>query len=106
MSILADTTHSARRERVPFEAEFSARVAIARTAAGLSVQDLAEAVGVSMVLIYAYESGQRMPRLHGANLLAVALGYTGLGEFLTACVSCMGHRKPDWTCNSCGGNRP
>ena len=46
----------------------------ARTKAGLSMQALAKAVGVSPAAICRYESGKRLPKLAIAKRIAKVLG--------------------------------
>lgn len=58
----------------PPPSPFPARLRSLRERAGLSVPDLARAVGVSRQQIHGYESGKNEPRLSTLIRLAEALG--------------------------------
>lgn len=60
----------------PTPSPFPARLRHLREQAGLSVPDLARAVGVSRQQIHGYESGKNEPRLSTLLRLAEALGVT------------------------------
>lgn len=92
--------------RAPIEVDFAARLTLAKHHTGLTGEALGAKVGITGQQVYNYEHGRRIPPIGRADQLAVALGYTGLGQFLTACGTCMGHHKPGWTCQACGGGQP
>jgi transcriptional regulator with XRE-family HTH domain len=58
------------------EAEFSARLKAYRTAADLSLLQLALQVGVTYARVRHWENGQRQPAEHELEMLAEALGLT------------------------------
>lgn len=55
-------------------ADFPARLAALRTAAGLSIPDLARASGLSDDVLRQYEKGTRAPTWESVQKIAVALG--------------------------------
>lgn len=59
-----------------FDDSFPSRVAIARTALGLTQDELAQKVGVVRRQIAAYEGGEAKPRIQALQNLAAALGTT------------------------------
>lgn len=64
-----------------FDDSFPGRVAIARSAIGMTQDELAQKVGVVRRQIAAYEGGEARPRIHALQNLAAALGTTT--EWLT-----------------------
>ncbi|ELY4847912.1 helix-turn-helix domain-containing protein [Cronobacter sakazakii] len=64
-----------------FDDSFPGRVAIARTALGMTQDELASKVGVVRRQIAAYEGGEAKPRINALQNLAAALGTTT--EWLT-----------------------
>ncbi|MEI4896930.1 helix-turn-helix transcriptional regulator, partial [Klebsiella pneumoniae] len=59
-----------------FDDSFPNRVSIARTALGLTQDELAQKVGVVRRQIAAYEGGEAKPRINALQNLAAALGTT------------------------------
>lgn len=57
-----------------FDKAFPKRVALARSAIGITQAELAKAVGVVQRQIAAYEGGEAKPRINALNNLAAALG--------------------------------
>ena len=57
-----------------YSGRFAARLRALREKAGLSIEDLVAATGITQRTLYSYEAGERMPHVDAYPKLAEALG--------------------------------
>jgi len=65
-----------------YEGRFAARLKLLREKAGLSVEEIADWVGVKAITVYGWESGSRSPHISDLPALADTFGFKRIRDIL------------------------